>query len=526
MAFAAAELAEDQSDRPLRRALGWAAWDASRRDIAAESSDAATSPVAGMAEPALAAFLRESSTRAALEHWLGAEDLAAWGDNPALLKAALDRDIAAIDVLVSEQVGKVIHHDRFEALEAAWRGIDYLVRAADGVANVKLRILTAGWNEIARDLDRAIDFDQSELFDKIYSEEFGMPGGEPFGLIVGDYYLTHRRTERHTTDDVATLKALAAVAAAAFVPFVAGCDASLLGLESFRAFNSEINLDNIFQQEEYVRWLNLRTLEDCRFVGLCLPRIRLRVPWRDRPLRSGNFRFEETGPAAVDGGLWGNAAFAFAAVAIRAYGSFGWFAELRGARRGTLEAGLVADLPGDHFTTDRPEIAFKQPVEVATPDRQERLLGDFGLIALSVAEFTPYAVFYGNASLLQPQRYTSIVPTINARLSSMLQYILCIGRFAHAIKAIGRDRVGSFSTAEECEALLQNWLTQYVTANPNANLELRTRYPLRDGRVRVTDMPGRPGTFRMEMYLRPHLQLDDISTGIRLTTTLTERRAA
>ena len=226
------------------------------------------------------------------------------------------------------------------------------------------------------------------------------------------------------------------------------------------------------------------------------------------------------------GYLWGNAAFAFAAIAIRAYGQAGWFAELRGARRGAITAGLVSDLPVDHFTTDRPDIAFKQTVEVAIPDRHERQLGDYGLITLSAAEYTPYSVFYGNPSILQPQRYTAQLATINERLSSMLQYILCIGRFAHAIKVIGRDRVGSFSTAEECQTLIQNWLTEYVTGNPDASLDLRIRHPLREGRVIVTEAPGRPGSFRMEMYLRPHLQLDDISTGIRLTTVLAGRRAA
>jgi type VI secretion system protein ImpD len=478
-------------------------------------------------EPPLAVFLAEASTGRALFQWFGADATARWRGDRRQIKAALDRDIAAIDALISEQLNIIIHHERFQALESAWRGVDYLVRAADGMSNVKLRILAASWAEIVRDLERAPDFDQSDLFDKVYSQEFGIAGGEPFGLLVGDYYLTHRRTPQHPTDDVAALQSLSAVAAAAFAPFVAGCDASLLGLENCREFTSEINLDTIFQQAEYARWRSLRTMDDCRFIGLCLPKILFREPWRDTPDWRAGFRFHEDRELPADRGyLWGNAVFAFAAIAIRAFGQSGWFAELRGARRGTLAAGLVNDLPVDHFTTDRPDIAFKQTVEVAIPDRHERLLGDYGLIALSAAEYTPYSVFYGNPSILQPQRYTTLVPTINARLSSMLQYILCIGRFAHAIKVIGRDRVGSFSTAADCQALIETWLREYVTANPDASIELRSRYPLREGRVTVTEAPGRPGIFRMEMYLRPHLQLDDISTGIRLTTVLAGRRAA
>lgn len=478
-------------------------------------------------EPPLSVFLAEASTGRALLQWFGVDAVARWHGDGRRIKAALDRDIAGIDALITEQLNLVIHHERFQALEAAWRGVDYLVRAADGVSNVKLRILAASWADVVRDLERAPDFDQSDLFDKIYSQEFGIAGGEPFGLIVGDYYLTHRRTPQHPTDDVAALQSLSAVAAAAFAPFVAGCDASLLGLESFREFTSEINLDTIFQQAEYARWRSLRAIEDCRFVGLCLPKILFRQPWRDTPQWRAPFRFREDRELAADRGyLWGNAAFAFAAVAIRAYGQAGWFAELRGARRGALTAGLVNDLPVDHFTTDRPDVAFKPTVDVAIPDRHERLLGDYGLIALSAAEYTPYSVFYGNPSILQPQRYETLVPTINARLSSMLQYILCIGRFAHAIKVIGRDRVGSFSTAEECQSLIEHWLGDYVNANPSASVELRSRYPLSEGRVKVTEAPGQPGIFRMEMYLRPHLQLDDISTGIRLTTVLAGRRAA
>jgi type VI secretion system protein ImpD len=525
----ASELADEEAD--IRRTSGktGAGSDALlRADIPrlAGARGTAGSTEAAEGEPSLSVFLDETSTGRALFQWFGADAIARWRGDGRNIKAALDRDIAVIDSLVTEQLNVIIHSERFQALEAAWRGVDYLVHAADGTSNVKLRILAASWADVVRDLERAPDFDQSDLFDKIYSQEFGIAGGEPFGLIVGDYYITHRRTPQHPTDDIAAMQSLSAVAAAAFAPFVTGCDASLLGLESFREFTSEINLDTIFQQAEYARWRSLRTIEDCRFVGLCLPKVLFRQPWRDTPHWHAGFRFREDRELPADRGyLWGNAAFAFAAIAIRAFGQAGWFAELRGARRGALTAGLVNDLPVDHFTTDRPDVAFRQTVEVAIPDRHERLLGDYGLIALSAAEYTPYSVFYGNPSILQPQRYATLVPTINARLSSMLQYILCIGRFAHAIKVIGRDRVGSFSTAAECQRLIEKWLTEYVTANPDASIELRSRYPLREGRVIVTEAPGRPGIFRMEMYLRPHLQLDDISTGIRLTTVLAGRRA-
>ncbi|HEX4112756.1 MAG TPA: type VI secretion system contractile sheath large subunit [Stellaceae bacterium] len=472
-------------------------------------------------------FLAEDSASRALEQWLGGETYRVHLGTPHRLKALLDRDVAAIDAILTDQVNAILHAEPFQNLEAIWRGTHYLVAASDGVAGAKVRILPASWSDLVRDLERAADFDRSELFEKIYSQEFGMPGGEPFGLLIGDYFLSHRRSPHHPTDDVAALKALAAVAAAAFAPFVAGCDPSILGFESFRDLTGEVTLDAVFQQAEYVRWQSLRQVEDSRFVGLCLPKILMRRPWWDDPSRAAPFRFREDREHAADNGyLWGNAAFAFAAIAIRAFGQSGWFAELRGARRGEITAGLLDDLPLDSFTTDRPAIAFKRAADVAIPDRQERVLSDLGFIPLSTAEHTPHTVFYSNQSLNQPQHYSTSAAATNARLSSMLQYVLCVGRFAHTIKVIGRDRIGSFTTPEECQTAMQKWLTEYVNANPNASLDQRVKYPLREGRVTVTELAGRPGVFKMDMYLRPHLQLDDISTGIRLTTELAAPRAA
>lgn len=510
------------SSGPLRLRLAELALEVGRQTDRGEGE----APSGGDLLP-LERFLQQPSGGAALAEWLGREDYLRLKEEPHRLKALLDRDVALIDDLIARQVNAIIHAERFQRLEASWRGVEYLVRVADGVAGVKLRILPATWQELVRDFERAADFDQSDAFDKIYSQEFGTPGGEPYGIIVADYFVSHRRTPRHTTDDIAALKSLAAVAAAAFVPIVVGCDPGILGLESFRELSAEIDLDAIFQQAEYMRWRGLREMEDGRFIGLCLPRILMRRPWDEKPGHKAPSRFREAREAPEDRGyLWGNAAYAFAAVAIRAFVQSGWFAEIRGARRGESAAGLVDNLPVDTFTTDRPEIAFKYVTEVAIPDRQERLLGELGFIPLSVAEYTPFAVFYSNQSLHAPQRYTSNVATINARLSSMLQYMLCIGRFAHAIKVIGRDQVGSFATAEECERKMQRWITDYVTANANASIELRTKFPLREGRVSVSELPGRPGIFKMDMYLRPHLQLDDISTAIRLTTELAAPRAA
>ncbi|HEY1283984.1 MAG TPA: type VI secretion system contractile sheath large subunit [Steroidobacteraceae bacterium] len=474
----------------------------------------------------LAGFLAETSTAAALEIWLGPELLHLLR-HPSLLRQRFDREIAAIDELVSRQVSAVLRHERFRALEAAWRGVHFLTDTVERGERIKVRVLDASWKEVVSDFDRAPDFDQSTLFDLIYTKEFDTPGGEPFGLIVGNYFVNHGPTQARPIDDVAALKGMAQAAAAAFAPFVTGCDPTLLGLDGFESLGTEVDLDSIFRQDEYDRWRRLREVEDGRFLGLCMPRVLLRDAWGKGGDRRARFCFTESPtPEGEDSRLWGNGAFAFGAVVIRAFAQSGWFAEIRGARRGEAGAGLVPNLPTPYFGTDAAPIAFRHPVEIAVSDRQERRLSELGFIPVSVAEYVPAAVFYSNQSLYRAPRHSTAAANANARLSCMLQYVLCVARFAHAVKMIGRDRIGDFTTAAECQGVMQKWLADYVTANQNASLELKIRHPLREGKVTVAEDPGRPGKFKLDIYLRPHLQLDDISTGIRLTTELSAARAA
>jgi len=492
-----------------------------------DGNHAGASRATRLSGAALQQFLDEPITDAALALWFGHVSISALLRNPQRVRALLDFDIASIDALMSAQLTAILHAPAFWALEATWAGVEYLAGVIDKGDRVRLRILNVSWPELARDFERAADFDQSTLFEMIYSQEFGRAGGEPFGLLVGDYYVSHRHGRGHATDDVAALKSMAATAAAAFAPFVCGCSPEILGLDDFRPLSAELDLDGIFRHEEYARWHSLRELEDGRFVGLCLPRVLLRGPRSDTAKGAAPFRFLEVHEdSAPDGCLWGNAAFALAAITIRAFVQTGWFADIRGVRRGETGGGLVPDLPIVAFATDAPPIAFKHPVEVAVSDRQERRLGEWGFIPVSVVEYVPAAIFYSNQSLHRYGRYTEAAATANAQLSGMLQYMLCVARFAHAVKMIGRERIGAFTTAAECQTLMQNWVTRYVTANPGASLELRSRFPLREARVTVVEDPVRPGTLKLNMYLRPHLQLDDISTGIRLTSELTVPRAA
>ncbi len=447
---------------------------------------------------------------------------------------ALDAAIADIDVRLSVQLDAILHHRRFQRLEASWRSLRRLVRLADECDNTKVRVLHIGWPELCRDLDRAIEFDQSQAFGKIYSEEFGTPGGEPFGLIIGDYEVQHRRTADHPTDDIAALKAMSEVAAAAFAPFIVAAAPAFFGVDSFRDLTLPIDFANVFRSAEYARWRTLQEGEDARFVGIVLPRVLARRPYGDDGTRFDGFRYREAIEDEVgERHLWGSAAYAFAAVVIRGFGGSGWFTDLRGARRERLvvgdslqpHGGLVAHLPAVHFATDQAGLVVKPSSEIALTERQEKDLADLGFLPLLAAKDTEFCIFYSNQSIQLPRTYDSAAATANARISAMLQYILCVSRFAHYLKVMARDRVGSFSTPEQCEDALQHWLRDYCTSNANPSPELMARCPLRQGRVEVSEPPGRPGSYRCIVHLRPHSQVDQVVSEFRLVTELAPRAA-
>ena len=473
----------------------------------------------------LTLFLETADWLGNLVRWFGTSNVISGGRRSIL--QALDRDIAWIDELLTNQVNAILHHSRFRQMEASWRGVWYLVAAADDIARAKIRILNVSWSEICRDLERAIEFDQSQLFAKIYSEEFGMPGGEPFGIIIADYAILHKRQRGHPTDDVAALQSLGGVAAAAFSPIILGADPGLLGLDGFATLGLPVALDQAFRSAEYARWRSLQDMEDARFLALALPRVLMRLPYYDQPHRLDGFRFREHAEDPdSEGYLWGSSAYAFAGIVIRAFGRSGWFADLRGAHRDENGGGLVTDLLVDSFTTDRPGIAVRGPLEVALSDNQEREIGELGLIALSRTWNTPFAVFYGNPSLQTPKNYDRSPATANARLSSMMQYILCVSRFAHYVKVMARDRIGAFSTPEDCQDMLQKWLLGFCSANEKVSPEERARYPLRRGQVQVREHPARPGSYMCTVHLQPHFQIDQVVSTFRLITELAPPAAA
>ena len=431
----------------------------------------------------------------------------------------LNREVARIDRLLNAQLNAIIHHPRFQKLEASWRGLRYLTEQVDTTAKVRIRILDLSWRGLTRDMERAMEFDQSHLFRKVYNEEFDTSGGEPFSILLCDHEVRLRPGPGAPTDDIATLKAVSQVAAAAFAPFITSAHPALFGLDSFTELQRPMNLHSMFEQREYVRWDALRSQADARFLGVVMPRVLMREPWPDDGSRTDGFLFhEDTSAPDQSGYLFGNAVYAFGGVAIRAFCRSGWLADIRGVRRGYDEGGLVSDLPHHNFATDSRGVAMRSSTDAMLTDRQEADLAELGLTPLCPCVDSAMSAFHSTPTLQKPEQFDSAEATVNARLSAMMQYILCVGRFAHYVKLLGREKVGSFSDPDECRNHLNDWLNQYVTYDSEASEEIKAQYPLRMAEADVKEYPDKPGSYYTTIHLQPHYQLDDMVSAVKLTT--------
>jgi len=469
------------------------------------------------ADSPLHRFLREHDPAAALAAYVEG-----FGGSSLPVGLWLSRQVALIDELIEEQLNAILHTPKFQALEARWRGLLALTEeaAAYDDSNVRVRMLDVSWREISRDLERAAEFDQSQLFHLIYSNEFGTPGGEPFGVLLGDYAVAHRPYEGHPFDDVDTLRGLTQIAAAAFAPLILAAAPQLFGVDHFSELGPTINFENIFLQNEYLKWRSLRDMEDSRFLAVTLPGVLMRHPYRERQHTMGGLRFNEhnDSPGGADY-LWGSSAFALGTILIREFGEVGWFSHIRGMPRDHLGGGMItrfAPLPQHASGNQRHHIL----TPVLITDSMERELAELGLMSLCHCYETPFAAFHSNPSLQQARQHADKSASANARISAMLQQILCASRFAHYIKVLIRDKVGSFLTEQDCERFLQNWLSQYATGRDDLSWEMRARYPLRSSRVQVREQPGKPGTYSCVIHLKPHYVADQLVSELKLTTEL------
>ena len=471
-------------------------------------------------------FLREKDDAKSLKFWLEHyENTSSCVDADDLL-LSLERSISEIDHMINDQLNEIIHHKKFKKLEASWRGLWYLTVQAENIKNLKVKVLDITWNEIARDIGRAMEFDQSALFKKVYSDEYGTPGGEPYGALVADYQIKHK-PYRQTYDDISTLKGLCEIAAAAFSPIIAAASCEIFGLSSFSGLGDSIDFKSAFQQDDYIKWRTLRDEVDSRFVGLTVPNILMRRPYRTTPgSYKGVFFYEKKEDALEDGYLWGNACYAFAAVLVREFSNVGWFGHIRGVPRDQIGGGLITNLPVDTFDTDANDLAYKPSTDVVITDTTERELSNLGFIPLCQCYDTPFTAFYSNQSIQKPknENKSTSTTTVNAKISSMLQHVLCASRVAHYIKVIIRDKVGSFISAEACENLLRNWLFKYTSGRDDLEWEEQARYPLRHSEVIVKERADSPGKYYCTIRLVPHYQVDQMVSELELVTELLQTK--
>ncbi|MDG9668011.1 type VI secretion system contractile sheath large subunit [Hahella sp. CR1] len=431
----------------------------------------------------------------------------------------LQRAVAQIDNKIINQVNHILHHSKFQDLERAWRSLYDVVSYSYGRKLVKIRFLDITWSEITKDVNRSVEFDQSQLFHKIYSEEYDVPGGEPYGIILMNFEVAHKPFAGHRFNDIPTLERLAEIGAASFSPILLNAAPQLFEMASFPEITSPISLKQLFSEQDYISWNSLRDHPDTRFLGLTMPRVLIRNPYSIQIAPHGGLLFsEKRAQASNENYLWGYANFALAKVLIREFTEVGWFSHIRGLLRDHMAGGAVDNLVVDAFATDAKKIAHKPIVDAVFSDERERALSEHGLIALCQCYDVPMGVFYSTPTLHRAKVFQDRIASANSRLSSLLQHVLCGSRFAHYIKVITRDMIGSVRRAEDCERELQRWLTQYVTSQEDADWFMQARYPLREGSVQVKEIPEKPGSFATTIYLRPHYQADRLVSELHLTT--------
>lgn len=428
------------------------------------------------------------------------------------LAASLDARVAELDRLISTQLSEVMHAPEFQKLESAWTGLHYLCKQTSTGSLLKIKLMSATQKELVKDFKTAIDFDQSALFKKVYEEEFGTFGGAPFGTLIGQFEISRQ------PEDMYFVEQMSHVAAAAHAPFITAASPELFGLDSYTELGKPRDLSKVFDTLEYAKWKSFRESEDARYVGLTMPRFLGRLPYNPADgIATEGFNYVED----VDGTdhakyLWCNAAFAVASRLTNAFENYGWCAAIRGVEGG----GLVEDLPTHTFRTDDGEVALKCPTEISITDRREKELSDLGFMPLVHCKNTDYAAFFGAQSAQRPKKYDTDSANANASLSAQLQYIFAVCRIAHYMKAMMRDKIGSFAAPSNVEVYLQRWIDQYVTADDSASQETKAQFPLREASIEVSEVPGRPGVYRAVSFIRPHFQLDELSVSLRLVAEL------
>ncbi len=425
--------------------------------------------------------------------------------------AMINERVAEIDRILSDQLNAIMHHEQFQALEASWVGLHDMVFGSETSTSLKLRLLNVSKKELLKDLEGAVDHDMSVLFKKVYEDEYGTFGGHPYSVLIGDYYFG-----RHP-QDMALLQRLSKVAAASHAPFISAAAPSLFDMGSFTDLGVPRDLSKIFENAELTTWRSFRDSEDSRYVSLVLPRYAARLPYGPdtKPVESFNF-VEDVDGTDHSKYLWANSSYQLGLRLTDAFAKYNWTTAIRGVEGG----GKVSSMTAHTYKTDEGDAALKCPTEVLITDRREKELNDLGFIAVVNSKGSDFAAFFGGQSTNKPKKYNLDAANANAALSSRLPYILAASRFAHYIKVIMRDKVGSFQTRQSVEEYLNLWISDYVLLSPSATQGEKARFPLSEARIDVVDQPGKPGAYSATVFLKPHFQMEELSTSIRLVAEL------
>lgn len=438
-----------------------------------------------------------------------------WDKN---LSVTINAAIAAIDKAMSTQLSAILHTEKFQKLEGSWRGLHHLVSNSDTSSQLKIRMMSISKKELGKDIEKAVEFDQSQIFKKIYEAEFGTAGGEPYAALIGDYEFTAHPA------DIDLLSGMSNVAAAGFCPFISAAGPNMFGFDSFTELSKPRDLEKVFDSAEYTKWRSFRNSPDSRFVTLTMPRVLARLPYGEstKPIEAFNFEeltVDETGrhvQSEHDEYSWTNAAYAMGTVLTRSYSEYGWCTSIRGAEGG----GKVTELPSHIFVSDDGDMDQKCPTEIGITDRREAELSNLGFLPLCHYKNTDYAVFFGAQTTQKPQKFDDPDSAANAEISARLPYIMATSRIAHFLKVMARDKVGSFMEASDAEEWLNRWISGYVNGTPGASAEMKARYPLAEATVEVKEVPGQPGVYSAIAWMRPWLQMEELSASLRLVANI------
>lgn len=433
----------------------------------------------------------------------------------------INRAIEQIDAKLSKQLAAIMHNPDFQKLEGTWRGLKHLVDNSETCASLKLKVFNVSKRQLFKDLDNAVEFDQSQIFKKLYEDGFGIAGGEPFGALIGDYEFTSH------PEDIDLLSKMSSAAAAAFCPFITAASPKMFGFEDFTELSKPRDLEKIFQSEDYIKWRSFRESEDSRFAVLTMPRVLSRLPYGKNTRTIEEFNYEEVEldtdgrakPVRHEHYAWMNSAYVYGANLTGAFSRTNWCTAVRGVENG----GKVEGLPAHVFKSDDGDLDLKCPTEVGITDRRDAELSKLGFLSLCHFKNTDYSVFFGGQTTQKPKQYDNPDATANAAISARIPYIMASSRIAHYLKVIARDKLGSFMEREDMERFLKRWIAQYVLADPNPTPEMKAKYPLAAAEIAVTEIPGKPGAYNAVAHLRPWLQFEELNASLRMVAAIPKK---